>query len=86
MIRFISIFAVALAFAGTLHAQVPSAQLKVRESGLFGLKGERSARVELSSINHALPLTDSSINAGQYYYFLFSPTGHWTLEDRKSVV
>ena len=80
ILKVISLFLAALALADALHAQVPSAQFKVRESGLFGLKGERYAKFELSSNNHALSLTDSSVNAGRYYYFLFSPSGDWALD------
>ncbi len=78
--KIISLLLATLVLAGALNAQVPSAQFKVRESGLFGLKGERYAKLELSSLSHTLPLTDTSVNAGQYYYFQFSPTGDWALD------
>lgn len=78
--KVISLLLTTLALSGAVYAQVPSAQFKVRESGLFGLKGERYAKLELSSINHTLPLTDTTVNAGQYYYFLFYPTGGWVLD------
>ena len=80
IVKIISLFLATLALADALYAQVPSARFKVRESGLFGLKGERYAKFELSTNNHALPLTDSSVNAGEYYYFLFCPTGDWALD------
>lgn len=55
-------------------------QLKVRESKLFGLKGERFAMFELASRSRTLPLSGDSVNAGQYYVFLFRPAGDWTLD------
>ena len=70
----------AIMLAGHLFAQVPSGQLKVRNSGLFGLKGERFARVELSSKNRTQPPSDIDVNAGECYYFLFSAVGEWALD------
>jgi tetratricopeptide (TPR) repeat protein len=80
MIKVILLVLVTLTLVVAANAQVPSVQLKVRESGLFGLKGERFAKVELSSNDRVLPLTDTSVNSGQYYYFLFSAMGGWTLD------
>jgi tetratricopeptide (TPR) repeat protein len=80
MIKGISLLLATLALVEVASAQIPSAQFKVRESGLFGLKGERFAKVELSSNNGELPLTDTSANSGEYYYFLFSAIGGWTLD------
>ena len=71
---------VILAFSDQLCAQGTSAQFKVRESKLFGLKGERFARFELTSQDRAIPLSSEKVNAGQYYYFLFQPVGDWTLD------
>jgi len=66
--------------SGLLLGQTTSVLLKVRESKLFGLKGERFARFELSSRSRALPLSCDSVNAGPFFYFLLRPAGDWTIE------
>jgi tetratricopeptide (TPR) repeat protein len=66
--------------AAQLTAQAVSVQLKVRESKLFGLKGERFARFELSNEKHALPLSSDNVNGGQYYFFRFLPVGDWVID------
>ncbi len=75
-------FLVSLIFLCTtrLCAQDVSVQLKVRESKLFGLKGERFARFELANENHTLPLTSDNVNEGPYYYFRFVPVGGWAID------
>jgi tetratricopeptide (TPR) repeat protein len=66
--------------SGFSPAQDVSVQLKVRESKLFGLKGERFANFELASRSHTLPLSGDSVNAGPFYVFLVRPAGDWTLD------
>jgi tetratricopeptide (TPR) repeat protein len=63
-----------------LCAQVLSVQLKVRESRLFGLSGERFAKLELSNQNRAIPLTSENVNSGPNYFFIFQPGGDWVID------
>ena len=63
-----------------LFAQVPSVQLKVRESRLFGLRSERSVTVELANETRALPLTSENVNSGPYIYFIVRPVGGWRID------
>jgi hypothetical protein len=72
-----------LAFSFTsssLFAQVPSVQLKVRESRLFGLRAERSVTFELANETRSLPLTTENVNSGPYIYFIVRPAGRWTID------
>ena len=55
-------------------------QLRVRESKLFGLKGERFAKFELANEKHLLPLSSDNVNGGQYYFFRFLPVGGWAID------
>jgi tetratricopeptide (TPR) repeat protein len=65
---------------GFSPAQNISVQLKVRESKLFGLKGERFAKFELASRSRTLPLAGDSVNAGPFYTFVVRPDGDWTMD------
>ena len=82
-VKFLRIFCICvicLSGPEIVHAQALSAQLKVRESKLFGLKGERFAKFELSSRSRTIPLTSDSVNAGSFYVFLLRPVGDWTFD------
>ncbi len=63
-----------------LPAQEVSVQLKVRESKLFGLKGERFAKFALANEKRVAPLSSENVNGGQYDYFLFLPVGGWAID------
>jgi tetratricopeptide (TPR) repeat protein len=80
IIKILCICVLALSGSDRLFSQTTSVQLKVRESKLFGLKGERFASLQLSSRSRTLPLACDSVNAGSFIYFLFRPAGDWTIE------
>ncbi|MCX6134753.1 MAG: tetratricopeptide repeat protein [Ignavibacteriales bacterium] len=80
ILRILCICLFFLAGSDVLRAQGISAQLKVRESKLFGLKGERFAKFELSNRDRTIPLSSDSVNAGQFYTFLLQPAGDWSLD------
>jgi Tfp pilus assembly protein PilF len=63
-----------------LFAQVLSVQFKVRESRLFGLSGERFAKLEFSNQTRTTPLTSENVNGGPNFYFVFRPAGDWLID------
>jgi tetratricopeptide (TPR) repeat protein len=68
-------------FVSTLSAQVPSAQVKIREkSGFLSMGGPQFVELRLSNDTNQFPLTDQNVNAGQYYYFLALPIGDWLFD------
>jgi tetratricopeptide (TPR) repeat protein len=75
----VPVFALLLC-SSLLSAQVPSVQLKVRGSKLFGLSAERFARIDLSNRTRSLPLTCDNVHAGPYIYFIFRPAGSWNID------
>jgi tetratricopeptide (TPR) repeat protein len=78
--RLLPIIAALYLLPTILVGQVLSVQLKVRESRLFGLKGERVAQLELSNQNRVVPLTSDNVNAGPGRYFIFRPVGDWVID------
>ncbi len=62
-------------------SQVPSVQLKVRESsGFLGLGGAKFIELRLSNELRQQPLNSVNVNAGQFYYFECLPVGNWKLD------
>lgn len=78
--RTLLVWTVTFVCAVQLCAQEISVQIKVRESKLFGLKGERFAKFELANETHVLPLSSDNVNAGPYYFFQFHPVGDWPID------
>jgi len=77
----LAILILAVSFSSSLlSAQVPSVQLKVRASKLFGLRAERFARIELSNESRSLPLTSENVNSGPYIYLIVRPVGDWNID------
>jgi len=77
-IRFLSIASLLLPVL--ISAQTLSVQLRVRESRLFGLSGERYGKLELSNQNRTAPITSENVNGGKFYYFIFRPVGEWAVD------
>jgi Tfp pilus assembly protein PilF len=78
--RLCSLVAAICLIPAVLFGQVLSVQLKVRESRLFGLSGERFATLELANQNRTVPLTSENVNGGPNYFFIFRPVGEWVLD------
>ncbi len=79
--RFLSLLSGLLCITSLLNAQAPSVQLKIKaKSGLFGLGGPRTVKIELSNENRQLPLTSDNVNSGQYFYFLVTSVEDWQLD------
>jgi hypothetical protein len=61
--------------------QIPSVQLKIRESsGFLGLGGARYVELKLSDDKGDKSLNSVNVNSGQYYYFVCTPVGDWQLD------
>jgi hypothetical protein len=69
-----------LLIPAALSAQVLSVQLKVREARLFGITGQRFAKLEFSNQMRIMPLTSENVNGGKYFYFIFRPVGTWEID------
>ncbi|HTY35633.1 MAG TPA: tetratricopeptide repeat protein [Bacteroidota bacterium] len=80
LLRIVCMCVCSLIVAQSARSQGLSAQLKVRESKLFGLKGERFAKFELSSRSRTTPLSSDSVNAGPYFVFLLRAVGDWSFD------
>jgi tetratricopeptide (TPR) repeat protein len=81
-IRFLSLFFGILCVATILNAQAPSIQLKIREkSGFLGMGGPRTLKIELTNQNRQQSLTSDSVNSGEYFYFLVTPSEDWKLDE-----
>jgi len=79
--KFLSFLLSFVIFVSTLSAQVPSAQIKIREkSGFLGMGGPRFIELRMSNETNQLPLTDENVNAGGFYYFLSMPVGDWLFD------
>lgn len=79
--KFLSFLLSFVIFVSTLSAQVPSAQIKIREkSGFLGMGGPRFIELRMSNETNQLPLTDENVNAGGFYYFLSMPIGDWLFD------
>ena len=69
-----------LLIPAALSAQILSVQLKVREARLFGITGQRFAKLEFSNQTRIMPLTSENVNGGKYFYFLLRPVGTWEID------
>jgi|GEM_PF-663052 len=78
--KLLTLIVIAWLLPAALSAQTLSVQFKVRETRLFGLSGERFAKLELSNQNRITPLTSENVNGGQFYYFVFRPAGDWKVD------
>jgi tetratricopeptide (TPR) repeat protein len=79
--RLISLLSGIFCSVSILTAQVPSAQLKIKEnSGFLGMGGPRIVKVELSNQKILQPLNSDNVNSGDYFYFLISPAGDWQIK------
>ncbi len=80
--RFPASFVLLLFFSHTGFGQIPSVQIKVRESsGFLGLGGPRIVEFRLSNESRSLPLNSVNINAGSYVYFDCVPAGNWQFDE-----
>ncbi len=62
-------------------AQVPSVQIKVKQSsGFLGLGPARFIELQLSNQSGLQPLNSENVDGGQYYYFVVRPVGGWELQ------
>ncbi|HTP13019.1 MAG TPA: hypothetical protein VMM37_05295, partial [Bacteroidota bacterium] len=71
-----------LVFIQSGIGQIPSVQLKVRQSsGFLGLGGPKIVEFRLSNESRSLPLNSVSLNAGSYVYFDCIPKGSWQFDE-----
>lgn len=71
-----------LIIATVVRAQVPTVELRIKESsGFLGMGGPRTLKIELSNQNRQQPLTCENVNGGEYYYFLVSALEDWQIDE-----